>query len=810
MNKFKFYGKNKNGMMLPLVLFAVMLVGSFALYFHNYRMMQVKMSSSIGNFYNALNIAEAGMNAAITEMSTQFNWKTHQTQGTAGNTEFTSAIKHDNAIKGGGVLEYVSGSKGTYYGQLGDYGEFKVKVGIEKIAGDNPTTKTVNEDYMFYRIESIGKYGNYYQKITAIIQKRILSEEYLLYDNDFLDMVLGVNSKGLGDNIFNIGSLYGRRYVFLGTNQKNTPKLEIKNATNISTAGELYVWDNYVKVNGSRLSPSGNSSYSKYKLNNGGSLVKPGEGDFVVRQDKDINKNFAKNGKNVLKDANNGGKLEILNFDEIFPKFAIKAKTKGLFITKGTNVGYEDNLFENPYPEIGNPQDIKHIDFGEFGDGDSALGTLPSDYNGIIYSMVPLRVRGCPDVDTVIVSDKDIYVCGDFNQSSKVIQSYKTTNLLEYMPNPLTGKDYFKEDREFRENNPDKKYGLHRNRCKIISRQKIWYDYTRPDFVYKNELLPFIEFQLCTLLTKKGSGYSMMQDIKDEFILVRKTPGDLIQKIQDAADAGKTDDEILALPDMQKIYLLLTKKATTLRNQENAAPRTNSIYCEYYGKDEAAAKNFLKEKIKYTDKDGNDIEASFIDMCRDGKLDPDERRNMTLAVWEAMTKSFEKDGQYSSLWDLPQRLLDITKSGGDFSQFNNSLGIGPKCQKDKLMIPEMTINAKLISSDTRNGLWKIGKTTRAIYNEIGNPKPSWTKPKNAGYYRYIEKVSGILRILGGEIFLRIKKCEPNMIGGVYQPHCRKKVFDIELIGFEDENAIPLYSIVDFDHTKVEKKDWNNF
>jgi Tfp pilus assembly protein PilX len=135
---------SRRGMMLPLVLLAVVLVSTFAYYFHNYRMMQVKMSSTIGNFYNALNVAEAGVSAAITEMATQFNWKTHQTSGTAGNTTFTAPVDHQNSITSGGILHSVSGTNGTYYGKIGDYGEFKVRVGLEKIAGDNPNTKTVN------------------------------------------------------------------------------------------------------------------------------------------------------------------------------------------------------------------------------------------------------------------------------------------------------------------------------------------------------------------------------------------------------------------------------------------------------------------------------------------------------------------------------------------------------------------------------------------------------------------------------------------------------------------------------------------
>jgi hypothetical protein len=482
---------------------------------------------------------------------------------------------------------------------------------------------------MFYRIESIGKYGDNFQKLVVIVQKRILSEEFLLYDNDFLDMVLGVSSPSYGDNVFDTGSLYGKRFVYLGTNQTNKPKLKIKNVTDITSAGEIYVWDNNVTLNGAQLTPNKNSSYLNFKLNNNGALVKPGAGDFVVRNNKDINKNFEKNGKGVLKDANNGGSLQILNFDEIFPHFAIKAKTGGIFITSGAgggSVGKTDPDFKNPYTTIGKPTDLIFLDFEKFGDGDSELGSIPSNFNGIIYSMVPLRIKGNPDVDTVIVCEKDIYMCGDFNQSEKVIQSYKTKDLLDYLPNPVNNLDYFKEDKDFRVNNPTKKHGLYRNRCKIISKQKIWYDYTRPDYIFKNELLPYIEFELSILLTKKSRAYNMMKDLKGIANLTPNGPSQLLKKIE-MDSTTLTDDEILEKSYMNN-FLKYFHQKPTVHKSNSGASRVNSVYADFYGKDKTCAIDFVKTKIKFTETDGSDVEASIIEMLKDGKVTPGNASNI--------------------------------------------------------------------------------------------------------------------------------------------------------------------------------------
>lgn len=842
----------RRGFMLPMVLLAVALFGMFAWYFHNYRMQQIQMSSTIGNFYAATCIAEAGVSAAITEMATQFSWKTHTTTGSGGDTVFAGPLDHDNIISSGGCLHSVSGTNGTYSGRIGDWGEFKVRVGLERVAGDNPDTKTANEEFMFYRIESVGKFGKSIQKVVVILQKRILSEEYLLYDNDFLDMVLGVRQETpyTGDNIFHVGSLFGRRYVFLGANQYDKPKLTIRDVTDVSTAGGLYVWDRMVTVNGTVLDPIKNSSTLDFKLNSGGRLVplgaRPFEGDFVEKG-RETNPDFAASSLDgVLRDGGNGGHQDVLEFREIFPKFALKAQAGGVMITgPGNGKGKPDTDFENPYAEVGKPANLVMLDFGDMDDGDACLGSVPAGYNGIIYSMVPLRIRGCPDRDTVIVGNEDVYVSGDFNQSSKVIQAYKDMTLLDYAPNPANNKEWFREDREWRENHPDEHKGLYRNRCKVLSRKKIWYDYTRPDFIYENELKAFIEFELCRILTDENSAWQMMRNLDGSLALSNNQASTLLGTIWKKSSLdGKTEDELLTReenPQLTALIMWLTNKPIDHRNQSDGAPRKGSwevairnssdsflhqalkgnetvtafpyagVYARKYGESVQASKDFLKQKVTVKE-DTGDIQASFIEICADGKVTGKERQALVEAIWSDLTESLKDDGEYSSLWDLPARLYFITRPKGRFSQFENPAGdsFGSECAKDRLMIPEMTLNAKFISSDTRNGLWKIGKTTRAIYNELGNPVPTWSAPKQAGYFRYMPQLSGILRVLGGEIFLRTDPCPPVMTGSVYQPHVRKKVFDVELMGFEDENAIPVYSIVSYTHDKLTEAQWNGF
>lgn len=795
---------------MPIVLLAVMMLGVFSFYFHQYRQTQIQMSSTIGKFYNALCVAEAGVAVAVTEMATNFEWKTHASGGAPGATQFTGPIKHDNAVKGGGVLSGLAGTVGTYSGKVGSLGEFKVRVGLEQVAGDNPATKTANEQFMFYRIESIGRYGDTYQKVTAVLKKRILSEEFLLFDNDFLDMVLGVGSSAEGDNVFSVGSLYGRRFVYLGTIESNKPKLSFRDVSNISTAGELYVWDNHVTLNNRPLTPDGNSSTRDFKLNNAGALVPLGSGsfwgDFVVAGKP--NDDFAKNSLDVLKDGDNGGKLEVLNFEEIFPNFAARAAASGLVVNAGSGVGRPDPEFENPYPTVGKPKDLVHIDFGDMGDGDPALGAaLPASFNGILYATVPLRIRGCPDRDMVIVSDEDIYICGDFNQSAKVIQAYKDENLIDYEVNPLTGKGYFAEDKEFRVNNPTEKHGLYRNRCKVISKGKVWYDYTRPDFVYRNELKGLIEFELARLLAGEAKAFDAIQDIAGTKNLVPASANDLLNHYR--IEAAKSDDELLAMTKSVALMQYLCAKPAGGRTQQNAAPRTPSIYAKAYGETTQAAEDFLKAKRTVKEPSG-DEEKNFLDMARDGRLTPAERTALVEALFDGLTASVEADGESSAVWDMPARLFDLTKPGAPYSQFGGSMGTLDQRKKDKLMIPEFTINAKIITGDTRNGLWKIGKTSRAIYNEIGNPHPDWPRPRAAGYYRYVPATGALLRLLGGEIHLRLNKREPVTDGSVYQPHIRKKVFDIELMGFEDETAIPSYSVVSFTHTKVDKTEFAGF
>ncbi|HNY13788.1 MAG TPA: hypothetical protein PKK26_19565, partial [Candidatus Wallbacteria bacterium] len=545
-------------MVFPLILLAVIVIVGFVYAFHQYRVGQIAMTDEIARFYAATCAAEAGISCAIGELRGGATpWNTHSTKLDAqGNLVWDAALQHGNIVKPAGALTSyatLAGTSGTVGGTLGSMtlklSDFKVRCGHAS-AKDNKDTKAINEENMFYKIEAIGKYFSTYVKVTSIVEARDLSE-FLIYDSDFLDMVLGLPGTKMPDasNFFSIGTLYGRRFVYLGTifGNGNPPVLKLDNMSDISTGstGEIYVFDPYVTLNGKQLGRNNNSSKINYSPAQGTGAKTITGGTW--------NADFAKNNVGakqengswaggIMKDGRHGGRdLPIVNSKTFTQKYKNLAKNGGIYIpAPGGNFG-EANTgkfeFKNPY-STADITNLRYVDFGasisetakadqtrqrllcfagmerETNIKDSAISTKLKDpgFNGVIFTEVPLRIRGNPQRDIVIASDKDIYICGDFNQTTDVMQNYKDDKFLEYMPNPLTGIDYWQDDTTWRKANLDKNMGVYRQRVTIFSNAKIWYDYTRPDMVFENELMPYVEWKLSMAIAytpNSGTGFSV-------------------------------------------------------------------------------------------------------------------------------------------------------------------------------------------------------------------------------------------------------------------------------------------------------------
>ena len=877
--KFFIMLRARRAMFFPLVMFAGIIIVGLAYAFHQYRVAQIAMTDEIARFYAATCVAEAGISCAIAELrGNAVSWKTHNINNDA-TLSWGAAIAHNNVVQPAGILASFDGANGTATGKFGQLGEFKVRCGLLP-AKDNPDTKAVNESNMFYKIESLGCYVNTYVKVSTVVEARNLSE-FLVYDGDFLDMVLGVSNSVLPDaaNHFRIGTLYGKQFVFLGT-VNGGPQLEFKDMTDIMTGstGEIYTFDNRVVLNTTQLDRTANSSKNLIAPAQGGEIASISQ----INRAPGWNANFnTVNG--VLKDSQHGGRdLPIISARNFLNKYKTLAKKDGIYIAApGSDIGVANDdpanpfKFDNPYKiKDGQPvdtTDMRYVDFGadissrakttgdpgfnlQFFAGQYRASNIDANmlakidsptFNGVIFSEVPLRVRGNPSRDVVIASNKDIYICGDLNQATDVFQNYADATFFEYQANPINAQKYLDEDTAFRTANINSQKGLYRHRVTVFSNAKVWYDYTRPDMVFENELKPFLEWQLCVKLAGDG-GATDKKDVYDK-IMKFKMNGNKIDVSNITVDYildGKPGSILKKADTADKWGSVASAASLTAfcADTTSAALMTylDSLFAG--GTPAVTGKDFIEQtqfKVRDVTNPANFQTKNFLEIINNpaslGKLDVIARAALVDALYEKIS-TIKPDCMWANHTSVAMAGPDIISDATDATKPSSKASLTGRlyhetgiifnagvinkkeyCQFkkptpnefefDRLYMPEITINARIITSDLRRGdsMWHVGNTPQAIYNELGN-----RYLPNCGYRQYITQVTGIFRLLGSEIFLRENNVLPPMTGQVYWPNLRRKMYDSALTNFEDPQGLTNYGLASWSLNKAFKADYDAY
>ena len=126
-----------------------------------------------------------------------------------------------------------------------------------------------------------------------------------------------------------------------------------------------------------------------------------------------------------------------------------------------------------------------------------------------------------------------------------------------------------------------------------------------------------------------------------------------------------------------------------------------------------------------------------------------------------------------------------------------------KDPNDGIYVPEITINATLISSCRRASEWRIGNSSKKVNDEIGNPEDYLKKP---GFI--------IQRIYGGEI--RIGRAEPEyFIDGINSGRniLRRRIWDNTNLSNNDFKPLEIpavHNILTFTEEQISAKEYNNF
>lgn len=449
-----------------------------------------RIASSIKEWNNlkAGSLAEAGIAAVLTQLSQNYSFVTHTL-----NTDLTwGGGQPYTVVNVTGPLS-VSNSGGNLTGALaGLDGSFQARCGLIQYS-DNTSTENVDEAKGYLLVVSIGKYANTYRKIVSVINRRFPSKECLLYDGDVLSVVYGAKSGGADDtNIFSLGNLYGHRGV------------EISQILN------------------TRLTGSGQGT--KQRVTDF-SLIASGKGGIILSSQVAFK---PRSGSEVRLDPSPGWESGRWNSLTYYPEDAarankgaypkefleaappIQASAKDFmrdknnptvmtpailpltyFSSIGQEVGTPKSDFKNIY---GSNEEVMVINFGNFGPGVPDFGeTVTSPPAGkIIYSSKSIAVFGNPTADVTIVSAKDIYVIGDFNQRGNT-EKYGFPQNYKKHPKNYDADDYTYESATVENPQPS---GVKYQMARLIANYRIIYDYRDLRKCFSNEMYPFLKYQI--------------------------------------------------------------------------------------------------------------------------------------------------------------------------------------------------------------------------------------------------------------------------------------------------------------------------
>jgi hypothetical protein len=759
-----------------VLMFIIAAVYSFS----SYRMQTTIMESQR---VKALAIAEAGLELAIAELLNNSSFATHTTT-----KEFVWEDKldrrHSHSNDSNHNLSIKSDKSGTLIGKLGD-GEFKVRIGRIPYK-DDPKTKTIDESFSFVRIESLGRFEDTVRRVEAVVNRRFPAREFLMYDGGFLSLVYGepvVQNK----NVFSTGHLYGHEGVEIGrimyTRHQDvadgtTQELDDMNAI-ISGAGGIFIYSPIQARFREKRGIPGKSlvipSNTNFPLN--GTYLDPAAKEYGAYPEelKGEPPKLDATIKPWVKDRNDG--ISMAPQQPKFNQLLTDAKSgKGLFFGKNDNSSLSKKY---KMPTGWTKDGASHLDVIvlDFGSNlrDSQV-TLPANFNGVIYSEKDIVIKGNPTADIEIVSDRNVFVAGDFNQSGNknspdelygLPQDYKAGS------NAMTASDY--DDTIKSRLIDDVNQTGHKNHvaAKVIARERIVYDYRSPVDCFENELFPYMKYELAKRITN---------DATAESNCLKKTPGPSLDAGTDKAAFESAIDDYFARFPIEKVSSTVT-----------AAPTEEAIKKELvalYEKDRqipSAEFDKISQKIWKSYRENYDSS----DPSERGALS-DKSKNPNFGVYKLLQNLRSKLG-------IPDNGM---KKDYDPSKLKDEPG-------DFLHFPEMTTNGMFISCGKLNNLFYAGPDYIKIYNKIGL---SDTCVSSGIGLRHSETTHFVHRVYGSEINLRNHKVH-RLGGGFYIPPTRRKVYDESLPRLGMENSkyeMAAFVIISWKDTAAYPEDYKDF
>lgn len=730
---------------------------------------QTQLQSKDVRRFVASNLGEAALNCIIAELNANRAFNTHRYYRDKENVYWTSPVKARETLLGDMGKLFVNGVKNGIYSGGSDAGEFKARFAQVWGARENSKTQTLRESEMYTRAEVVVKVGAGWgikeqtcRKITAIIERRNPATEHLLFDGEFLDLgSLGPYADR--ENQLRRGRLYGYHWITFNTAGGACRGSELQDMEKIETPGLMRA------LKDTRI---GFADSSKMNISSANDSIQ-------------IDKFETHDG--YLLDGANGA--HPIKFSRL-PRERIKAtaeryrKSYGLTIDETT---LPAGSYRNPYDSSSRYVDLDFGDFrvvkavtasstasSEAGEGDGEEEVEEVDYlttsdepeiirklkgdKILIYAEVPLRIWGCPDRTVTIYSTRDIVIAGDFNQNPRTPQIYEDNNFMNYKYPIENGKERNKVG------------------AMLMSEGRILIDVSRPTLFAMNEVKPY--FLYCLAQNMHPATPEIEAEVKS--VVCPLNPENR-KSIVGLGELGMDGNFLPRYGTMAWLY----------NNKENLNVGGYQINMEdvvaFFTPGPA-------DKPRFAIKDDK-VRKEIIDYLVASVIDAGD------------FTTTEQDRLFEKAWNQA-KIEEETAPMPTGGAMGLMMGLFEEARKDPadgLYIPEITINATLVSSTRRASRWQIGNSPDKVEDEIGN----------AGSLEYMRKPAFIIqRVFGGVIRLASKEPE-YFISGVHSGRniLRRRIWDstnLRNSNFKPLESPAVHNLLTFTEESISEKEYDNF
>lgn len=803
----------RRGLAVPIVFAVIIVLGIMIVVVSRYQANRIKATGEQVSSYSALEAAQAGLHLALAEMRAQASWATHrlELQAATGASRWADAVlrplRSAGDPSGTGLLKIDRSGEGALTGSIGSgvfTARFKVKAGRLPLA-DDPGTRSVDESSRYARIEVLGlkaERGKVRDRATRldVLVERVNFTEYVLYDGE--DIVIGMGSANDRDNVNLIaeGWLFGRNFVHLGNLIPQGTRLQFLNMGRVLSDGPIRTWDpfeiGFQEPRGARvvLHPGNDSS--------AGDAMETASGNILDGNHRKSAGFPSLSQARYRKLAAEGG-IDLADRTAVEDRLSMWPEEPKVLLDFG-HAGYTD--------AGGKPQS------GLAPDDARALGKeYPKQFNGIIYSDRPLAVWGCPDRDVTIFCTKDVFVCGDLN--SRVAWKKLATGSLDwlgkrqnYLPlwqpqglPPVEGSRFFEyrpEDREVFVDQDDPAQRVmdgseERKSVAVLSMGRVWLDGRRPSRFLANELRPYVKYKIVEALSGPTEAYEW---------------------VRDGGRARRVTDPALNLSNVMGTSLA---ELFDVRRKVTATDPRTRLYLtpESYDRVSRAFEEALVQKAASVGERGV--------LTREKLEGTPEEPGLVDVVMEALAADEDRARAYGGsseeppdlgIWNAPQGLYNLVyderaelgpQGAGIYSDWSGDPARA-EFQRDELFMPQMTVNAMLISSAARNDPGRSANPTdgNRRLDQLGDGRKSPHYLTTQSYLRGSDQhviAPYVLRVLGSQVRLAtVKNHPPPMEPDWYWPPIRRFLYDpslpfhppphlpwqLEIVSFKQRGATP--------------------